>query len=268
MKRLLSVTAVVLAVAAIRRDRPNHAQRRHRRRPEHGRLRQQLPRAEVRGDEPGRQGARGRHRPRGRRLAEDLRKTLRAAEGGHRRVGHRRRGRPPARRGNDGQREAADAVSQRRRGRQARLARHGEECARRERRRLRAADVPLPDRVRVQPRRREGAAEVVCGARRVGEEEPEAVRLQRRQGRYVGRRFRDGLGLREQRPRREAREGTVFGRRQGDDRQVAREPQGLQPVRRDDAGQRRDARPAESRARSRWGRCGSTCSTPGRQTAR
>ena len=143
-----------------RRPRADHAQRRHRRRPEHGRLRQQLPRAEVRGDESGRQGARGRHRPGRRRLAEDLREALGAAEGGHRRVGHRRRGRPPARRRDDGQREAADAVPQRHRRRQARLARHREERARRQRRRLRDADVPQPDRVRLQPGPRQGAAEV------------------------------------------------------------------------------------------------------------
>ena len=149
--------------------------------------------------------------------------------------------------GDDGQREAADAVSQRRRRRQARLARHREERARRQRRRLRAADVPQPDRVRVQPRSRQGAAEVVRRARRVGEEEPEAVRLQRRQGRHVRRRLRDGLGLGQLGPRRQAGEGPVRGRRQGDDREVARGPQGLQPERRDDAGQRRHARHAEPR---------------------
>ena len=49
-------------------------------------------------------------------------------------------------------------------------------------------------------------------ARRVGEEEPEAVRLQRRQGRHVRRRLRDGLGRRQQRPGRQAREGPVLGR--------------------------------------------------------
>ena len=54
--------------------------------------------------------------------------------------------------GDDGQGEAADAVPQRHRRRQARVPRHGQERARRERRRLRAADVPQPDRVRVQPR--------------------------------------------------------------------------------------------------------------------
>ena len=57
-------------------------------------------------------------------LAEDLRKALRATEGGIRRVGHRRRRRASARRGDDGQRKAADAVSQRHRRRQAGLARH------------------------------------------------------------------------------------------------------------------------------------------------
>ena len=150
-----------------------------------------------------------------RRLAEDLREALGAAEGRRRGVGHRRRGRAPARRGDDGEGEAADAVSQRHRGRQARVARHGEERARRQRRRLRAADVPQPDRVRVQPGPREGAAQVVRGAHRMGEEEPEAVRLQRRQGRHVRRRLRDGLGGRQQRPRRQAREGPVLRRRQG-----------------------------------------------------
>jgi hypothetical protein len=69
----------------------------------------------------------------------------------------------------------------------------------------------------------------------VGEEEPEAVRLQRRQGRHVRRGLRDGLGLGQFGPRRQAGEGTLRGRRQGDDREVARGPQGLQPERRDDA---------------------------------
>ena len=196
---------------------------------------------------PGVKGARDRHRTRRLGLAEDLREALRAAESGLRHVGHRRRGGPPARRGDDGQRKAADAVPQRRRRRQARLARHGEERARRQRRRLRAADVPQPDRVRVQPRSRQGAAEVLRGAHRVGEEEPEAVRLQRRQGRHVGRGLRDGLGVRQFGPRRQAGEGSLRGRRQGDDREVARGPQGLQPERRDDAGQRRHARHAEPR---------------------
>jgi hypothetical protein len=72
------------------------------------------------------------------------------------------------------------------------------------------ADVPQPDRFRVQPRPREDAAEDVRRARRLGEEEPEAVRLQRRQGRHVGRRLRDGLGIGELGPRRQAREGSVF----------------------------------------------------------
>ncbi len=213
----------------------DHAQRRHGRRPEHGRVRHQLSRSEVRGDESRRQGARGRHRSRRFRLAEDLREALRAAEGGVRDLGYRRRGGAPAGRRHDGEGESAAAVPQRRRGRQARLARHGEERARRQRRRLRAADVPQPDRVRVQPRSRQGAAEVVRRAHRVGQEEPEAVRLQRRQGRNVRRRLRDGLGLGQCGSRRQAGEGSLRGRRQGDDREVARGPQGLQPERRDDA---------------------------------
>ena len=135
-----------------------------------------------------------RHRPRRLRLAEDLREAVRAAEGGHGRVGRRRRGRPPARRCDDGEGKPAAAVSQRHRRRQAGVARHGEERARRQRRRLRAADVPQPDRVRVQPGRRQESAEELRRAGRVGEEESEAVRLQRRQGRHVGRRLRDGLG--------------------------------------------------------------------------
>ena len=187
----------------------DHAERGLRRRPEHGRLRHQLSRAEIRADEPGGEGARGRHRSRRLGVAEDLRKAVGAAEGRHRGLGRRRRGRPSAGRGDDGQRKAADGVPQRRRGRQARLARHGEERARRQRRRLRAADVPQPDRVRLQPRPREVPAEVLRGAHRVGEEEPEAVRLQRRQGRHVGRRLRDGLGVRELGPRRQAGEGPV-----------------------------------------------------------
>ncbi len=50
-------------------------------------------------------------------------------------------------------------------------------------------------------------------AERLGEEEPEAVRLQRRQGRHVRRRLRHGLGRGEQRPRRQAREGARTIRR-------------------------------------------------------
>ena len=183
-------------------------------------------------------------------------------------LGRRRRGGPPARRRNDGQGKPAPRLSQRRRRRQARLARHREERARRQRRRLRAADVPQPDRVRLQPRPRESAAEVVRRAHRVGEKEPEAVRLQRRQGRHVRRRLRDGLGLGQFRPRRQAGEGSVRGRRQGDDRKVPRGPQGLQPERRDDTGQRRHARHAEPGRDRDGSRCGSTCSTRGRRTAR
>ena len=51
----LRILLALAAAGALRRAaagaRANDAQRRHRRRPEHGRLRQQLPRAEVRGDE-------------------------------------------------------------------------------------------------------------------------------------------------------------------------------------------------------------------------
>ena len=46
---------------------------------------------------------------------------------------------------------------------------------------------------------------------------------------------------------RPAREGSVRPGEEGGDRQVAREPQGVQPERRADAGQRRHARHAESR---------------------
>jgi hypothetical protein len=47
------------------------------------------------------------------RIAEDLREAVSAAEGGHRGVGCRCRGCPPARRGDDGERKAADVLSQR-----------------------------------------------------------------------------------------------------------------------------------------------------------
>ena len=50
-------------------------QRRHRRRPEHGRLRQRLSRADVREEQSRRQGARRRHRPGRCRIAEDLREA-------------------------------------------------------------------------------------------------------------------------------------------------------------------------------------------------
>ncbi len=70
--------------------------------------------------------------------------------------------------------------------------------------------------LRLQPRPRQGAAEILRRAGGVGEEEPQAVRLQRRQGRDVGRRLRHRLGLRLQRHRRQAGEGAlrhVVGRR-------------------------------------------------------
>jgi putative spermidine/putrescine transport system substrate-binding protein len=50
---------------------------------------------------------------------------------------------------------------------------------------------------------------VLRGAERMGEEEPEAVRLQRRQRRDVGRRIRDRLGVRLQRYGRQAGEGSL-----------------------------------------------------------
>ncbi len=50
------------------------------------------------------------------------------------------------------------------------------------------------------PRPGEVAAEVVRRAQRMGEEKSEAVRLQRRQGRHVGRGFRHRMGLGVQRP--------------------------------------------------------------------
>ena len=189
--------------------RPDDAERHHRRRPEHGRLRQQLSRAEIRGHEPRREGARGGNGPRRRGIAEDLREALGAAEGRQQRVGRRRRSHSPARVGHHGQRKAAHAVPRRHRRRQARVAGHRQECARRQRRRLRAADVPQPDRVRLQPGPGEGAAEVVRRVERVGQEESEAVRLQRRQGRHVGRRLRHRLGVGVQRPRRQAGEGPL-----------------------------------------------------------
>ena len=64
-----------------RRSGADHAQRRHRGRPEHGRLHQRLSRADLREEESRREGPRARHRARRRRLAEDLRKPRRAGEG-------------------------------------------------------------------------------------------------------------------------------------------------------------------------------------------
>ena len=62
--------------AAVRSD----PERRHRRRPEHGRLRQGLSRADVREVPSRREGRLGRHRPRRFRLAEDLREARRPEE--------------------------------------------------------------------------------------------------------------------------------------------------------------------------------------------
>ena len=96
------------------------------------------------------------------------------------------------------------------------LARHprdGVELARRRGLGLRDADVPLADGDRLQPGPREEPADELSRTRRVGEEEPEAVRLQRHQGRHVGRRLRVGLGLRLRWRRRQAAEGPL---RRGD----------------------------------------------------
>ena len=94
----------------------------------------------------------------------------------------------------------------------------------------------------------EDAAEELRRARRVGEEEPEAVRLQRHQGRHVRRRLRHGLGLRQQRRwPTSSMKGPYDADAEGDDREGAGEPEGVQPERRDDAGQRRHARHAEPR---------------------
>ena len=150
-------------IIRVRRDRirPDDAERHHRRRPEHGRLRQQLPCAQVRGDEPRRESARGRHGSRRRGLAKDLRKTVGATEGRDQRMGCRRCRDSPAGVGDDGEREAPDALSRRCGRGQARVARYRQERTGRQRRWVRPADVPQPDCVRLQPGPGEGAAEVV-----------------------------------------------------------------------------------------------------------
>ena len=148
--------------------------------------------------ESGREGARGRHRARRRRLAEDLREARRAAEGAAPRHGTSTSPsstrRPPARWSNEGLLVPyRDNIADRQARRPA------------TRRRTRSAPtstatcMPMfhsqiafaynPDLVK-------DAAEDLRRARRVGEEEPEAVRLQRHQGRHVRRRLRVGLGLR------------------------------------------------------------------------
>ena len=168
---------------------------------------------------------------------------------GRGRVGHRRRRRPPARRGDDGEGEAAAC-------RTATTSRPASSCRATRAKNALGANVdgyvlPMfhsqiafaynPDLVKAPPKsyRR---------ARRVGEEEPEAVRLQRRQGRHVGRRLRDGLGraptAASATSSRRAR--TTPADKATIDKSLA-EPQGLQPERRDDAGQRRHARHAEPR---------------------
>ena len=64
-----------------------------------------------------------------------------------------------------------------------------------ERRRLRACRCSTARRDRLQPRPREGRRRTTYRrARRMGEEEPEAVRLQRHQGRHVRRRLRHRAG--------------------------------------------------------------------------
>ena len=153
------------------------AQCRDRRRPEHGRLHQGLSWADVREEPSWREGRRCRHRPRRRRIAEDLREARRAEEG---------------------RRAASDfdvvVIHQKAAGTMVKdelLEKYrdtlptgklvtrdtannslGADVSR-----LRHADVPLADGDRLQPRPGEGRAEHLRRTERVGEEEPEAVRL-------------------------------------------------------------------------------------------
>ncbi len=197
-RRLLSVVSAVALVAVgglqgASRDGP---QRRHRRRSEHGRLRQRVSRAEVRGPESGREGAGGRHRARRRGLAEDLREARRAGQGRHQELGHRRRRGPSADGRHDGQGRSPGQIRGPDRHGQDGFPRRHDERARPAGRRLRHADVPQPDRARLQPRPRQGPAQDLRRSRHLGATEPQAVRLQRHQGRDVRRRFRHGLGRR------------------------------------------------------------------------
>ena len=78
--------------------------------------------------------------------------------------------------------------------------RRGEGGVRRLRRRLRRADVPQPDRDRLSPVEGPESTQVVRRARRMGQGQSRALRLQRHQGRRERRRLHDGLGVLEDRP--------------------------------------------------------------------
>ena len=159
----------------------------------------------------GRQGGRGRHRP-GRRAAR--RRSTRSS----------RRRRPPnvaawdvdVDRGApedgrpDGRRAAAREIPRRHRHRQARQPR----VRPRTRSARTSSGYVMPmfhsqTAIAYNPDLVKGAAEQLHRAGRLGEEEPEEVRLQRHQGRHVRRRLRRRLGLGVRRRRRQAREGPV-----------------------------------------------------------
>ena len=81
--------------------------------------------------------------------------------------------------------------------------------------RLRHADVPVQTALAYNADMLKNPPEKVRRAEGMGEEEPEAVRLQRHQGRHVRRRLRRRLGLCLRRRRRQADPGAVRPGREG-----------------------------------------------------
>jgi hypothetical protein len=119
--RMLTIACSLAALIGVSRPRRPDPQRRLRRRPEHGRLRQGLSRPDVREEPSRREGRLRRHRSRRCRLAEDLREARRAEGRGDHRF---RRGRDPSEgRRNDGEGGPAREIYRQGRHREARLQR-------------------------------------------------------------------------------------------------------------------------------------------------
>ena len=142
------------------------AQRRHRRRPEHGRLHQGLSRADVREEASRREGRRRRHRARAtparRRSTRSSTRRRRAAPRNPTSTSSSSTRRPPA---PWWRRASCEKYTDKIATGRARHPRHRQERARRRGLRLRHADVPLADRDRLQPRPRQGPAEQLSRAR-------------------------------------------------------------------------------------------------------
>jgi hypothetical protein len=120
--------------------------------------------------------------------------------------------------------------------------------ARLECRRLRHADVQQPDGDRLQSGARAKPAEELRGTGRMGQGPPEAVRLQRHQGRRFGRQLRHGLGLCLRRRRcQQPDDGSIQARRDDEVGRRLQEPCRLHQERDADTWQCRHAGPPQPR---------------------